>query len=187
MWNVYTWPALSWLWNSRFKFVNQNIRLKFEYPCKRTLLICYADTVIQWYSSINKRITWSLNDKFKKKTFHDNLASFWAVCRTKLFVSFWFVSVMLLFFSRCRLGWMPYLPCQFTILTYLRMPQRSTFFAFQLVSWDQMIARFSASVWWRFVSNLMLTLSIWMSSTPFFTRRSCERVRTFLDGDVSIS
>jgi hypothetical protein len=57
-------------------------------------------------------------------------------------------------------------------------------FASQLLSWGDMIRVFGESKWEVFVAILMLTLQLWMSFSSFFTRRSCDRVRAFLDGDV---
>jgi hypothetical protein len=59
-------------------------------------------------------------------------------------------------------------------------------FSSELLSWGQMVSYFQSSNWGAFVSSLMITLSIWMGATSFFTRRSCARVRSFLDGDVVI-
>jgi hypothetical protein len=59
-------------------------------------------------------------------------------------------------------------------------------FAPQVVSWGYMVSLFRNLDWCTFVSNLMLTLSIWMSSTSFFGRRSCDRVHAFLRGNVHV-
>ncbi len=58
-------------------------------------------------------------------------------------------------------------------------------FASQVVSWGHMVLLFRNLDWCTFVSSLMLTL-IWMSSTSFFGRRSCDRVQAFLRGDVRV-
>ncbi len=59
-------------------------------------------------------------------------------------------------------------------------------FSSQIVSWGNMVSFFTNLDWNMFVSNLMFTLSIWMSSTSFFNRRSCDRVSAFLRGDVCL-
>jgi hypothetical protein len=59
-------------------------------------------------------------------------------------------------------------------------------FRSQLLRWGDMVQIFNDSRWGDFVSSLFLTLSLWMSLTSFFNRRSCDRVRSFLDGEVHI-
>jgi hypothetical protein len=56
----------------------------------------------------------------------------------------------------------------------------------QLISWGEMVHIFSGRDWNTFILNMMLTLSLWMSFSSFFNRRSCDRVRAFLDGEVHI-
>jgi hypothetical protein len=59
-------------------------------------------------------------------------------------------------------------------------------FRSHLISWGDLISFFESSDWSTFVFNLMSTLYLWMSLTSFFNRRSCDRVRAFLDGEVNI-
>jgi hypothetical protein len=59
-------------------------------------------------------------------------------------------------------------------------------FRSRLTSWGDMVDLFQVSDWNSFVSNLMSTLFLWMSLTSFFSRRSCDRVRAFLDGEAHI-
>jgi hypothetical protein len=59
-------------------------------------------------------------------------------------------------------------------------------FTSQITSWGNMVHFFGNRDWSNFVHNLMLTLALWMSLSSFFNRRSCARVRAFLDGEDHI-
>ncbi len=66
-------------------------------------------------------------------------------------------------------------------------------FRSQLLSWGSIVRYFTGSDWSSFVNGLMVTLSLWMQFSSFFSRRSCvrvraflDRVRAFLDGEIHI-